>query len=99
MGTAGHGAFAVLLTIYAVMLISSVNAYHTYLLASRIREEKTKVKYHSCCNTVGGFKAIWETKVGNDHSCKIGVLKVLSEDFDCHSMNLVFMVLMENILN
>lgn len=81
------------------MLISSVNTYHTYLLASRIREKKTRGIYHSCCNTVGGFKAIWETKVGNYHSCKIGILKVLSEDFDCHSINLVFMVLMEKILN
>lgn len=80
------------------MLLSSVNTYHTYLWASRIREEKTKGKYHSCCNTVGGFKAIWETKVGNYHIWEIGVLKVFSEDFDCHSINLVFMVLMEKVL-
>lgn len=85
----------ILLTIQPVMLISSVNTYHTYLLASRIREKKHKGKYHSFCSSVGGFRAIWEPKVGNYHSWEIGVLKVLSEDFDCHSINLVFMVLME----
>lgn len=35
-GTAGHGAFAVLLAVYPIMLISSVTAYLTYLMAGRI---------------------------------------------------------------